>query len=386
MGQGIAKDLLTLLPTCVLYASATILVWPPAPWERLFILPIAVALLAFRPRTQAALVRLSLRPLFTRLLLGLTGALVLARLIQFGIRLSKPIGFMEDIAGTYWESIVALLKGLNPYAQPVDPTGIETGAIYQGFKYPPLQLLFYAPGLKLAGLKGYLATNGLAYFGLGHLLFEWLKRRSLAHACLGALFYYSADHLCTMVCVNGVNDIFPTIFLVLAVMAIETNPNRPRSRLSGILTGLSALCKQFPAAALYGAYLLLGRWRSLFWAGFVFSLGMIGFLLWDPLAIFRNLFEFQILRPLRPTSFLAGVPAEWQPWVRMGAVAGMMGSILLLRRRPLWDALVFTLTLIILVAKLSPPNFFVWVTPFLVLAALDSGQRSAAERRSMKIS
>jgi hypothetical protein len=283
---------------------------------------------------------------------------------------------MEDIAGTYWESILALLKGLNPYSQPVDPTGIEMGPLYQGFKYPPLQLLFYAPGLKIAGLKGYLATNGVAYFALGHLLFEWLKRRSVAHACLGAIFYYSADHLCTMVCVNGVNDILPTIFLVLAVFSIEAHPQRPRARLSGVLTGLSGLCKQFPAAALYGAYLLLGRWRSLFWAGLVFAVGMVGFFAWDPLALLRNLFEFQMFRPLRPTSFLSSVPEVWQPWVRMAAVAGMLVSILVLRRRPVWDALMLTLTLIILSAKLSPPNFFVWVTPFLILAALDPGSRS----------
>lgn len=376
-----------LLATVALYVLGTLLVWPPSPWQRLGIIPVAIALLALRPSTHAALVRAALKPWVTRLLLGLTGALVLARLIQFGIRLSKPISFMEDIAGTYWESLLALLRGLNPYAEPVDPTGLETGPLYQGFKYPPLQILLYAPGLKLAGLKGYLATNGLVYFGFGHLIFAWLRRISIAHACLGALFYYSADHLNTMICVNGVNDVFPTLLLFLAVLSIEARPSAPRSRLAGVLTGLSALCKQFPAAALYGAFLLLGRWRSLFWAGFIFSIGMVGFLYWDPWALLRNLFEFQILRPWRTTSFLGSVPEEWRAWIRLASAAGALLAVLVLRRRPLWDSLTLALTFTILSAKLSPPNFFVWVTPFFILVALDPGNRlNHAAPHDMKIS
>lgn len=347
--------------------------------------------------------------------------LLLARLIHFGVRFSRPIESMEDVAYLNYNAIKSLLvAGHNPYQAAIDPYPVTRGnkeVFYSGYKYPPLQIFYYAPFVQWTnlGLKGLYVANLLAYLGIAILIFCYLRRFSWTSAALGMIAFLSTDFVFTLSFNKATNDLPATFLLLCSLLATEfNNENGGNNRseniegrssgnnmrvttsitLSGVLLGLSLAFKQLPAGIIFYCFMLQGRWKILALAAATFAFIAVPFVIWDPLSIYRHIVEFVIVRPARETSWLLFLPTWAQLLVTLGGI--MVISIISWRLKKSqntppspnkcynWGLPVWTLLIFLLTSKMSPTHYFVWLVPFTVLWFFTPKSSREPSRRSSR--
>lgn len=181
----------------------------------------------------------------------LVGALMLAALLLYLVRLSAPNGFSFDEVYHAWTAGRFLRgdTGAWLWTTPL-PAGSPEGVSYE-WTHPPLAKMFMEAGIRLlgdrpAGWRVFSALFGAAGIGLVFVLGrEFFDRRAGLLASILLLF----DGLWFVLSRTGMNDIYVTVFLLLAYLGLYCYLRRPgpdRHRyiwLCGAALGLAAATK-----------------------------------------------------------------------------------------------------------------------------------------------
>ncbi|WP_336034817.1 glycosyltransferase family 87 protein [Halobacterium yunchengense] len=182
------------------------------------------------------------------------GALAgLANTALFPLRNPEQVALASDV---YYHAARAALRGADVYA--VTPVGEA------GFRYPPVVALAFFPhallGSPLAAFALQTALNLAALGALAVLLVRAVERGGVALSRTDRALVAAFAFLAGPVGVNLVNgQVNPPLALALAAGALFLEADRDRA--SGVLFGLAALVKVFPA--LVGVWLLRQRrWRA----------------------------------------------------------------------------------------------------------------------------
>ncbi len=304
-----------------------------------------------------------------------------------------------DVVVVHREAIAALVQGHNPYAISFPniypdtsfypPDLVVDGRVQFGFPYPPLGLLFVAPGELLFG--DYRYTN-LASLTLAAVLIGYSAPANAARLA-AAVFLYTPRVF--FVLEQGWTE--PIVVLALAA-TVYCAVNAPRWTF--VALGCLMVAKQYLLLGVPLAWLLVPRaarpkdFVSLLWkAGAVATLITAPFVLWDPPAFLRSVVLLQIYEPLRPDSLSylslwarhAELPGTTWPSVLVAAAA--LGTVLW-RCPPTVASFAAGLALITFLlfafGKKAFCNYYFFVIGALscatALAGLNEGRRASASR------
>jgi hypothetical protein len=167
---------------------------------------------------------------------------VLAILLAFGTAVfiyglihATPIDIGESGARAT-DAFVANLS--NPYSTQVDEVNVtQSDHFFGGYKYFPLTLLLYAPGVLLFGIKGLYLTNYLFFLGTLGVVYGIAKHLhrngAIADPAIPVIIYASSVTILLENFIGGVNDGVITFFGLAAVLALF----RQREGLSALLLG-----------------------------------------------------------------------------------------------------------------------------------------------------
>lgn len=361
------------------------------PWLRFALLPMVVALYRFKPAFDKYL-EIDLKNIKWQKTIKILAILVVTfRVFQMPYKLSKKNAFTDDIPLTYEKAINYLFKeGKNPYVQrDVDLYRIKKNeadpnselVTYHGLKYPPMQILLYAPSVLVFGLKGIHISNFFAFwFTIGLIFFCLKKSINQTYAYLGVFLILLCDYYFILAFNNATNDYWSSFFSFLAIVLFQLD----KKKLSGIVLGLSIASKQIPGAFVAIYLLLQGEFLIFLIASGVFWLACLPFVIWSPKEFFRLLFLFPIKRPTGALSAMNTLPLKWQ------SLFGMPGNLSplvalgykkfkRLSLKKYWDLPCWGLVFFLLFAKMTPTHYFVWMMPYFILWLLIPFERDASK-------
>jgi hypothetical protein len=220
---------------------------------------------------------------------------------------------VEDVGRTTIAADRALLRGINPYAAPIDRTDVRMGAMrFDGYKYLPVTMAAYLPGALAIRQpsEAVVATNLVLGFLAAAALaaVAWREISLDAAICAAALMFMSEIIVFELV-VFGSNDVVPMLLLTLALCFVE-------SRFAcGLLVGLSISAKLVPGL-LWIPILLTPRAPRRYAAGVLAGLiPCLPFFLWGPGDMTKNIIIFLAARHWEMTAPLYSTP----PLVRAAA-------------------------------------------------------------------
>jgi hypothetical protein len=303
-----------------------------------------------------------------------------------------------DIGATTIAAVHLAAEGRSVYRAPIDPTGGRDSAggsrTFFGFKYGPAMIAIYAPGVRLAGARGYFLTNALFLAFLVVAAGAWAAREGGREgAILAVALTLSAAHVPRQLFSEGVNDVVP-MALALAAFALHA---WAWPAAAGAFIGLSFGTKLLPAALL--AVLLIvetrdHRDRLRLLSGFValVALCYLPSVAVAPTEVFSNLIGYQVSRGPDSTSALYFVPATLR-----GPVQVVLGVMLL--SLVWWRARAFrppgetgtatvavaAVTLLLVGSPIVHTNYLMWLHPLwaVALATGLSSRRFAEHRNDM---
>ncbi len=338
----------------------------------------------------------ALREREPRPLPGLVAALAVAlgmllawRLVQAGAVVLDARMPTVDIGQTTIRAVELWARGLSPYELFMDRLGARENpggsgfAFYGGFKYGPMMIWAYAPGVLGAGLAGYFATTVVAYGLMAAGAGLWAADRGGLTAGLGAaLLVLVPGFVHKELFQAGVNDAVPVALGLLAFAARSRN----RPLLSAALIGASIGAKLLPGLLLAVPLLLApsasagpstwrGRWRALAVAGAVSIACYLPSLLTSPRELIAGILLFQLSRRPDSTSLAFFLPPAARLVVSAATVLGI--GFLIWRHlrspRPHTPAAIAalvsqTLVLLFLGSGIVHRNYLLWVLPFLAVA------------------
>ncbi|MBF0315535.1 MAG: DUF2029 domain-containing protein [Oligoflexia bacterium] len=367
------NPLIATLFVFALYTCTQLLYAAYNPWWRFALLAIFIPFIYYRNSLLSTISKLkSLQ--WQRFFLIIMIVLLCFRLIHFAARYAKPTTHIEDVAILNYDAVQELFRAhRNPYAGEFDPYPVDRsdGTIvhYPGYKYPPLQLVYYAPFMLLLGIKGVFVANLFCYLMLVFIIYALLSRRGLPiHASLAAIAFLSTDFLFTLSFNKGTNDLPGTLFAFLAFASARSSS---ATTTSGIFLGLSLLMKQLPGGLLALIFLLKRQWHLLIVATLLFCIAILPFLLFtDPYYFYRQVVEFVFVRPARETSWLLHLSPWWQKLVQLlgiVTIATLALSKQTKKQLGVWGLATLAITLFLLTSKMAPSHYFVWALPFTVM-------------------
>lgn len=309
---------------------------------------------------------------------------VLQGIFLFEVSKNSPHIFREPISDIGYTTVHAakmlVRDGENPYSSAqINPNRTDMPEGYRGFHYGPFMIAGYLPSAFSPGL-GYKAMS-LLYVAVSVLLLILLVLKpdesDLEHVA-NALFiftaYFASDRVWWEILWEGANDVFHIMLILAALWAFKGG----RVFFAGLLTGLSIASKFAPGAFLVPFMPLRDR---KFWLGL--GLGVspyIPFFLWDPAAMWRNVFWLRVVIPADHTSLYWMMPDNYD-WI-FGAVMGVACLIALIwawrRELDLHSTLVgFTLLLIVVdvTQRQVHGNHLIWFAPLFALLFLDGRDR-----------
>ncbi len=274
----------------------------------------------------------------------------------------------EDIARVYHDSINLLFEQKNPYNSPIDyyhdiPLSKDRIESYSSAKYPPLQMFLYAPFVYLKGLNGIYVGNLFPYVGMLVLILFFGNFKTKESKYFATILYLGTDFIFYKAFNKGTNDFWPTFFLLLTIIYINQN----KLQKSGIYLALSLLSKQFPAAIIAYMLLLQKKLSPVIIATICFFIGILPFFVWEPVSFYKNVVEFNLIRPARPTSFLYWMPNILQAAIPLFAIIIIGVLTRYFKDIFSWGKICFVLLLFISTSKMSPGNYYIWLFPFSIL-------------------
>ena len=265
-------------------------------------------------------------------------------------------------------------EGLNPYS--VDNINVRSGlpVEYRGFHYGPMMFIGYFLAL-FSPAEGYKFAT-LIYLILSALLLILLLQRNSAQSCdwaASALFaiclFFLPERLWYELFLQGANDIFPVMFILGSLLALQ----RKRFFWSGVLLGLSFSAKFSPALFLMIALLRKDLRLSLV-KGFLAGLTpLFLFVFWDAKGIFNNVFWNRgIALPFDSTSLYSIIPPAWDFLFPLSLLTAIGYSIYRNYTVPIdYETVLTTFTLLLIVAEVTfkqiHANHLLWFYPLFSL-------------------
>jgi hypothetical protein len=389
-GQVRIVALGVLLPLVTFSLGFFALAW--ADWDRgvqraLMLGGLLALLAAFRERESRPL------PGLWSALAAALGLLCAWRLVQAGAVVLDARMPTVDIGQTTIQAVELWARGLSPYQLFIDRLGARenpggTGFhFYGGFKYGPMMIWAYAPGVLGAGVAGYYATTAVAFGLMAAAAGLWAADRdgsggSPAAGLGAALLVLVPGFVHQELFQAGVNDAVPVALGVLAFAA----RSRSRPLLSAVLIGASVGAKLLPGLLLAVPLLLAPpaadaragrgeRWQALAVAAGVAVACYLPSLLTSPRELIAGLVLFQLSRRPDSTSLAFFLPPDAR-LVLSGVTALAIGFLLwrhLRSPRPATPATTAalvsrTLVLLFLGSGIVHRNYLLWVLPFLAVA------------------
>ncbi len=358
----------------ITYFVGNLIIDVHTPVIRFAIFPLLYLFFKFKDRIDIDLFKLSRSDRWKRALIVLAVLLTVARCFHVYHKIQKPINFIEDIAVLNRDAVKTMfMEGKNPYSEVINSYVVVKNGVhknYHGYKYPPLQIFYYAPFVYAFDLKGIYVGNFLMYLLAGFALFFFMRKYSVTHGLLALLLYLGTEYYFYLAFNNGTNDFVSSIFMLISIMLLQ----RDRNKSSAIIFGLSLLAKQLPGGLIAIFLLLQKRYQMLLGASTIFLLGVLPFCIWDFTGIFENTIEFALTRPVRETSFLFLLPSFFHKAVPLlGICAVSILAYLGNKHRYLnlkngWNLIVLGVLIFLITAKMSPTHYFVWITsPFILM-------------------
>lgn len=283
----------------------------------------------------------------------------------------------QNAARLFWN------EGDNPYTRTDINPRAELAPEHRGFHYGPAMFLGYAAatvhpwGYKLSSLSYLLLTlAGMA------LITRGLSTRGASEAVQLArtLFVVTGALLCERYWYElfrqGVSDIFPVCLIVFALLALQ----RGAWAWAGALLGLSFAAKFSPAAFLIILLCRRATPARFYIGGLIGALPLLPFALWDPVALYENVFRLRFILGFDSTSLYSITPAALHILFPLTQLVAVAACLVYNFYRPvdLRGLLVqFTLLLIIMEVTFKEihANHLIWFLPLIPLAFADSRHR-----------
>jgi len=231
-----------------------------------------------------------------------------------------PYPDLQDIGQTTLDAGAALLQGRNPYATSVDYNTPDPA--FPGYKYPPAMIAAYLPLGLPWGSAGLRVTNLLLDFavaGCAALLAQ--RHGGVLAGLIAAVLVLAMPFVATDTLRRGVTDNAAVLPGLAALLVL------PRSAvLAGALAGLAVSTKLFPGVLFVLCCLPVGR-TARFAAGVAVGVSpLLVAAAFDPMAIWRSIFLFNLHRPPNATSVFAALPALLGPALKLVAL-GVLGFV-----------------------------------------------------------
>jgi hypothetical protein len=311
--------------------------------------------------------------------------LLIVRCTQAFFKCRYPSPHLEDIAHVYLQVIESMITywKTNPYTLLIDPYTIthqQQILTFAGFKYPPLQLFIYAPWVRCFDMHGLLMANFFCYLTIMVVIMLIIKKRFSTPwmTYLGGLCFLSTDFLFTL-CVNkGINDFYPTLFLLLFTIFLQHKKTLRSTFFLPLLLACSLLSKQLPAGIILFSVIIQRQWTLVFTTIVICFLFLFPYFLSSPSATWDHLVYFHLIRPSRETSWTMFLPSFYASIIQILGIGLIMvlhlknvqDRFLILRKTP-WALPFFSLSFFLLTSKMAPAHYFVWVFPFFLLLLFD---------------
>lgn len=235
------------------------------------------------------------------------------------------MGPRNDIGRTTMYAAQSLFLDLeNPYRS----TGMTVAyqdPYYSGYKFGPAMIYGYALSAFMPA-GGSKITN-LCYLSVAGILLcflAWDRQKPRLMNTATSLFVLSAlfvpDRMWYELLFIGVNDIFPAVLILAALLCIK----RENWFLSGLLTGLVFSAKAGYALPL--ALLLIRKdLKRSYFTGFAAGLVPLAlFFLWDARALWDNYFLFHLQKAYNDSSLYSVVPVSWHFLFPLGQLAAIL--------------------------------------------------------------
>jgi Glycosyltransferase family 87 len=291
----------------------------------------------------------------------------------YGLLYATPI----DIGESGIRAINAFLADWsNPYSTQVDEVDVrQPGHFFGGYKYFPLTLILYTPGVALLGVKGLYLTNFLFYLGsvwLVHAIARHLQQAGhLADPALPVIVYISSVTVLHENFIIGVNDGIIAFFALAAVLAAF----RGRETTSALLLGCAIGTKWTVGGLFFLALLPYVRHRIAYclWAAVVPAATIMPFLLWNPADFISNTVVFFRHKTPDSTGFLTKFsPGRVAGTIRIGLFVlfwVVWGCYAWLRKseRTMVLVLPILMTVFFLIPLESHRNHLLWFIPVIGL-------------------
>ena len=340
-------------------------------WDQGFRRGVALAavLLLVLGASEAAAIGKRISRIATAALLAL-GTMAFA----YGFLYASPI----DIGESGVRAISAFLAdGSNPYSTQVDEVDVRRpGHFFGGYKYFPLTLILYTPGVALLGIKGLYLTNFLFYLGsvwVVYAIARHLKQiGQIADPALPVIVYTSSVTVLLENFVIGVNDGVIVFFALSAMLAAFQR----RETMSALLLGCAIGTKWTVGALFFLALLPYIRHRIAYclWAALIPAATIMPFLLWNPGDFVSNTAHFFRHKTPDSTGFLT----KFSPGLAAGTIR--IGLFVLFwivwawycRIRKTERTMILVLPVLMTIFFLIPlenhRNHLLWLIPVLGLA------------------
>jgi len=214
---------------------------------------------------------------------------------------------LYDIATTTAKAGQVMLTGGNPYTELVDEGGKKwmADARFGGYKYSPLMAVFYIPFVSVFGAPGVLVGNLHFLLGAAVILYFLARRINASGPGLAVVLMLAAPFFAEQMLSMGATDIAAVLSILIAFLIWGRN-----ATLVGLFIGLSLSTKLAPG--LFAAAVFTPP-RPRDWPRYALGI-VIGllpsmiYLTWSPEDFIRNIFVFQVIRPVESTSWQYFVP------------------------------------------------------------------------------
>lgn len=319
------------------------------------------------------------------------------------------LGFYDFLGSS--DDPLAMVQPPNAFTYP--PLAILSGGLWASLLYRLIDLDFVrevilGPG-KHAGNLGFswlVFLTKLQYLlpdiGVGWLLHRIVKAKLSSESIALKTFVAWMINPITLYATFAIGqfDIYPVFFMVLAVWLIDKSKIKyqklkievPAKYLSGLALGIGGAFKLFPL--LFLPFLILGYGKTVKEKLGTGALGILGYLLpilpYLPSAGFR---QFALLAPQTDKMLFANIPVSGAEYLSVFVVGYVVlvwlfvkggdssaGRRLSQNDRTLWKAMAAVLLLFFAVTHFHP-QWFIWVSPWLVLMIAYSSPFEGETRR-----
>lgn len=265
----------------------------------------------------------------------------------------------------------------NPYTNRVVEEPFRyPGLFFQGYKFPPLNLFLYSPlaltlkvkGLYISNLLFHILTVIYIYKISNHL--NGIKRAY--HPAVPVILYLSSYLVLYELFRQGVNDILPTLLMLISIYYFLKGSERR----SALFLGAS-LCTKWLPGFMFGLLLVSqvkDKKRFVLYSAGIFALIVCPFLIWNYEGFISNTILIYALKPGDSTGFLFGMNeiAAKIILVWFALLFLVVALYYYVRKRNDRVSLIFfgavLLTLFLIPLKENHGNHQIWLIPFFSIS------------------